>query len=244
MPIRPCVCDLNLERCDASCNARMLEKTFYMCCLDLTDRPVLVVGAGPIGLEKIEGLLASNARVAVVAKTACDEVRDLADEGTITLETREYETADLEGNLLVVAATEDTELNVRIFREAEARAMLVNVVDVPPLCSFILPAIVRSGPIAIAISTSGASPALAKRLKREIAEEFGESHARLAEILNGIRGWAKDLFPTYEERKIFFEGIVNGQPDPIELLRNGDEQAVRDLIAERQRAAEELLSRT
>lgn len=244
MPIRPCVCDLNLERCDASCNARMLEKTFYMCCLDLTDRPVLVVGAGPIGLEKIEGLLASNARVSVVAKTACDEVRELADEGAIALDLREYESADLEGNLLVVAATEDTELNVRIFREAEARAMLVNVVDVPPLCSFILPAIVRSGPIAIAISTSGASPALAKRLKREIADEFGEPHARLAEILNGIRGWAKDLFPTYEERKIFFEGIVNGAPDPIELLRAGDEQAVRDLIAERQRAAEELLSRT
>lgn len=242
MPVRPCVCDLALERCDASCNARMLEKTFYMCCLDLTDRPVLVVGAGPIGLEKIEGLLLANARVHVVAKQACDEVLELEREQAITLESRPYRSEDLEGHLLVVAATEDTELNVQIFREAEARAMLVNVVDVPPLCSFILPAIVRSGPIAIAISTSGASPALAKRLKREIAEAYGEPHARLAEILNGVRGWAKDLFPTYEERKIFFEGIVNGDPDPIELLRAGDEEAVRDLIAARQRAAEELLA--
>ena len=74
---------------------------------------------------------------------------------------------------MVVAATSDTDLNVGVFRDAEARAMLVNVVDVPPLCNFILPAIVRTGPIAIAISTSGASPALAKRLKREIAEQFG-----------------------------------------------------------------------
>ena len=108
--------------------------------------------------------------------------------------------------------------------------MLVNVVDVPPLCNFILPAIVRSGPLAIAISTAGASPALAKRMKREIAEAFGEPYARLAVILNDARGWAKATLPTYQDRKFFFESIVNGEPDPVELLRQGDEAAVRDLI--------------
>ena len=167
MPYRPCVCAAQLDRCDATCNAKMLEKTFYMACLDLGDRPCLVVGAGPIGLEKVEGLLAANARVHVVAKQAIDEIRDLAAEGAITLEERPYDPSDLEGHLLVVAATEDTALNVEIYERAEARAMLVNVVDVPPLCNFILPAIVRSGPIAIAISTSGASPALAKRQARD-----------------------------------------------------------------------------
>ncbi len=242
MPYRPCVCAAQLDRCDATCNAKMLEKTFYMACLDLGDRPCLVVGAGPIGLEKVEGLLAANARVHVVAKQAIDEIRDLAAEGAITLEERPYDPSDLEGHLLVVAATEDTALNVEIYERAEARAMLVNVVDVPPLCNFILPAIVRSGPIAIAISTSGASPALAKRLKREIAEAYGEPHARLAEILNGLRGWAKDLFPTYEDRKVFFEGIVNGDPDPIALLRAGDEEAVERLIRERQATAESLFT--
>jgi precorrin-2 dehydrogenase / sirohydrochlorin ferrochelatase len=242
MPYRPCVCAAQLDRCDATCNAKMLEKTFYMACLDLGDRPCLVVGAGPIGLEKVEGLLAANARVHVIAKQAIDEIRDLAAEGAITLEERPYDPSDLEGHLLVVAATEDTALNVEIYERAEARAMLVNVVDVPPLCNFILPAIVRSGPIAIAISTSGASPALAKRLKREIAEAYGEPHARLAEILNGLRGWAKDLFPTYEDRKVFFEGIVNGDPDPIALLRAGDEEAVERLIRERQATAESLFT--
>jgi siroheme synthase-like protein len=97
---------------------------------------------------------------------------------------------------------------------------------------------VRTGPIAIAISTSGASPALAKRLKREIAEQFGAPHARLAEILNELRGWAKDTFPTYEQRRDFFESIVNGEPDPIALLRAGDEAGVRDLIARHQAHAE------
>ena len=101
-----------------------------------------------------------------------------------------------------------------MFDEAERRAMLCNVVDVPPLCSFILPAIVRQGPIAIAISTAGASPALAKRMKREIGEIFGPEHAELAWILNDVRGWAKATLPTYDDRKAFFEGIVNGDPDP------------------------------
>src|SRR6185369_2463409 len=119
---------------------------------------------------------------------------------------------------------------ISIYEGAERRAMLCNVVDVPPLCSFILPAIVRTGPLAIAISTSGASPALAKRLKREIADTYGEPYARLAVILNEARGWAKATLPTYQDRKAFFEGIVNGAPDPIELLRAGDERAVIDLI--------------
>ena len=108
--------------------------------------------------------------------------------------------------------------------------MLCNVVDVPPLCNFILPAIVRSGPLAIAISTSGASPALAKRLKREIAQAYGEPYARLAVILNDARGWAKATLPTYQDRKEFFEGIVNGEPDPVELVREGREDELRALI--------------
>jgi precorrin-2 dehydrogenase / sirohydrochlorin ferrochelatase len=116
----------------------------------------------------------------------------------------------------------------------------VNVVDVPPLCNFILPAIVRNGPLAIAISTAGASPALAKRIKAEIAETYGEPYARLAVMLNEVRGWAKDTLATYQERKEFFEGIVGGDPDPVALLRDGDEQAVRELIAraQRERAAQ------
>jgi siroheme synthase-like protein len=117
-----------------------------------------------------------------------------------------------------------------VFNDAEHRAMLCNVVDVPPLCNFILPAIWRSGPIAVAISTAGASPALAKRMKREIGEAYGEPYAKLAEILNSYRGWAKGTLPTYQDRKVFFESIVNGDPDPIELLRAGNEQAVHDRI--------------
>ena len=122
---------------------------------------------------------------------------------------------------MVIAATNDSEVNIGVFDDAERRAMLVNVVDVPPLCNFILPAIVRTGPLAIAISTAGASPALAKRMKREVSGLFGEDYARLAVMLNDARGWAKATLPTYQDRKDFFEAIVNGDPDPVELLRAG-----------------------
>jgi precorrin-2 dehydrogenase / sirohydrochlorin ferrochelatase len=92
------------------------------------------------------------------------------------------------------------------------------------------------GPLAVAISTAGASPALAKRMKREIAEMFGEPYADLAVLLNDARGWAKGTLPTYQDRKEFFESIVNGDPDPIALLRDGRATEVRDLIAAAQRA--------
>ena len=121
----------------------MLATPFFMTCLNLTRRRCLVVGAGPIGLEKIEGLLAADADVLVVALEAMPEVVELAREGSLRLELRAYATDDLEGAFLVFAATSDTELNIRVFSDAERRAMLVNVVDVPPLCNFIMPAITR-----------------------------------------------------------------------------------------------------
>jgi siroheme synthase-like protein len=133
-------------------------------------------------------------------------------------------------------------VNIAVYEDAERRAMLVNVVDVPPLCNFILPAIVRTGPLAIAISTAGASPALAKRMKREIAAQFGEPYSQLAILLNEARGWAKGTLPTYQDRKAFFEGIVNGDPDPVALLRQGREGEVRELIASAQSEHERQLA--
>jgi siroheme synthase-like protein len=210
----------------------MLNSRLYMACLVLEGRPCLVVGGGAVGLEKVEGLLACGAKVTLVAPDAVPELASYADEGSISWERREYRSSDLDGKFLAIAATSITDLNTAVHDDAEGRAMLVNVVDVPSLCNFILPAIVRSGALAIAISTSGASPALAKRMKREIAAQFGEPYARLAILLNEERGWAKATLPSYQDRKEFFESIVNGDPDPVELLRDGGrEDEVRELIA-------------
>jgi precorrin-2 dehydrogenase/sirohydrochlorin ferrochelatase len=233
---KECVCQMRRGLCDQSCVQGMLDTSFYMACLKLTGRKCLVVGGGAVGLEKIEGLLACDGQVTLVSPSAIPELEDLAAEGSIVWERRAYRADDLDGAFMAVAATGDTDINVRVYEDAEEQAMLVNVVDVPPLCNFILPAVFRSGPLAVAISTAGASPALAKRIKRQIAEEYGEPYAKLAELLNEVRGWAKGSLPTYQDRKAFFESIVNGEPDPVELLRQGDELAVRDLIAAAQRS--------
>src|SRR5436190_15556766 len=232
---KECVCQFRRGICDQTCVRDMLETPLYIACLRLKGRRSLVVGGGDVGLEKVEGLLACDAAVTLVAPEAIDPLRALASEGSIRWEQREYRTEDLEGTFIAIAATSDTDVNISVYQDAERRAMLVNVVDVPPLCNFILPAIVRTGPLAIAISTAGASPALAKRMKREIEGQFGEPYARLAMLLNEVRGWAKGTLPTYQDRKQFFEGIVEGEPDPVALLAAGEEQAVRELIARAQR---------
>jgi precorrin-2 dehydrogenase / sirohydrochlorin ferrochelatase len=227
---KECVCQLRKGICDQSCVRDMLETPLYIACLRLSGRPCLVVGGGEVGLEKVEGLLACDGAVTLVAPEAVPELADYAAEGSIRWERREFRDADLDGKFLAIAATSITEVNISVYDGAERRAMLCNVVDVPPLCNFILPAIVRSGPLAIAISTAGASPALAKRMKREIAAAYGEPYARLAVILNDVRGWAKATLPTYQDRKEFFEGIVNGDPDPVELIRSDREDAVLALV--------------
>src|SRR6195256_5850459 len=239
---KECVCQLRRGICDQSCVQGMLDTPFYIACLKLSGRCCVVVGGGEIGLEKVEGLLACDGDGTLIAPAAEPALQQYAAEGSIRWEQREYAGArDLEGVFMVIAATNATDVNTALYDDAERRAMLVNVVDVPPLCNFILPAIVRTGPLAIAISTAGASPALAKRMKREIEGQFGEPYARLAVLLNEVRGWAKGTLPTYQDRKEFFEGIVGGDPDPIALLREAadpasGERAVRELIARAQGA--------
>src|SRR5438128_2702445 len=189
---KECVCQYRRGICDQTCVRDMLETPFYIACLKLKGRRCVVVGGGEIGLEKVEGLLACDGDVTLIAPEAVPDLERLAREGSIRWERRSYAgPSDLEAVFIVIACTDSTDTNIAIYEDAERRAMLVNIVDVPPLCNFILPAIVRTGPLAIAISTAGASPALAKRMKREVSELFGEEYASLAIMLNDVRGWAK-----------------------------------------------------
>ncbi len=180
------------------------ENTLYLACLDLRRRRCLVVGAGRVALEKAEGLLFAGARVTVVAPAFDPAFGDLDVEKLA----RPYEARDLEGRFLVVAATSDNDVNRRVFADAESRSLLCNVADVPELCSFILPAVHRTGPIAVAVSTGGASPALAQRLRADIAEMIGSEHVALAYRLRELRPWAKENLPTYEDRRDYFAGLV------------------------------------
>jgi siroheme synthase-like protein len=182
----------------------MAEKTYYMACLDIEGRDCLVVGGGRLALEKAGGLRACGARVTVVAPDILPELRALPVEPV----ERPYDTADLDGRFLVVAATADEDLNRRVSADAEARQLLCNVVDTPELCSFVLPAVHRQGRIAVAVSTGGASPALAQRIRDEVARLVGPEYAELAEQLEALRPWARRNLPTYVDRRDYFQGLV------------------------------------
>jgi siroheme synthase-like protein len=161
------------------------EPGHYVACLDLAGRRCLVVGSGPTADEKADALRAAGGEVEVAAA---------------------FEPALLDGVWLVVCA--DPELGERVFAAAEERRVFCNVADVPRLCSFILPALHRRGPITVAVSTAGASPALAQRLRDEFAARIGPEHERLAAELRDLRPWARANLASYADRRDFFRRKV------------------------------------
>jgi precorrin-2 dehydrogenase / sirohydrochlorin ferrochelatase len=181
-----------------------VDTRYYMACLDLRGRRCLVVGGGKVALEKVQGLLDSEAQVLVVAPHVCDELAALP----VELAEREFFADDVDGRVVVIAATDDRSVNEAVSRAAAERSTLCNVADDPELCSFILPAIVRRDPIVVGVSTGGASPALAQRLRGEIGDLVRPEHAQLARRLAALRPWAKEALPTYEARRDYFQRLV------------------------------------
>ena len=176
------------------------EKLFPMF-LKLSARPCLVVGAGAIAESKIASILDAGSRIRVVAPQATQQIRTWAQSNMVDWHQRPFEPADLDGMVLVIAATSSTELHERIFEEATRRGVLCNIVDVPPLCDFYYPSVVQRGALQIAISTAGQSPALAQRLRKQLEDQFGPEYeewlAQLGEARDKLH--ATDMDP--EDRK-------------------------------------------
>ena len=145
--------------------------------LKLSGRQVLVVGAGKVGEPKIGGLLETGALIRVVSLDATPAVRGWAREGKIQLEVRAFSPDDLDGAFLAVVATNSRTLNERVYDEAKRRGVLCNVVDVPDLCDFFYPAVVRRGDLQIAVSTAGQSPSLAQKIRQQLEKQFGPAYA-------------------------------------------------------------------
>ncbi len=143
----------------------------------LAGRRCLVVGAGKVGGPKIGALIDTGARIRVVAIEASPAVREWARDGKIELEPRPFSAEDLDGIFLTVVATASSRLNESIYREAQRRGVLCNVVDVPEYCDFFYPAVVRRGDLQIAISTAGQSPSLAQKLRQQLEKQFGVGYA-------------------------------------------------------------------
>jgi len=155
--------------------------------MKLAAKQCLVVGAGKVGEPKIGALIDTGASVHVVAVAASGQVREWADAGKIELELRPFTASDLDGKFLAVAATASESLNRLIYREAQRRGVLCNVVDVPEYCDFFYPAVMRRGDLQIAVSTAGQSPSLAQKIRQQLERQFGEGYAAWVEQLGETR---------------------------------------------------------
>jgi precorrin-2 dehydrogenase / sirohydrochlorin ferrochelatase len=170
--------------------------------LKLEGRSCLVVGAGKIGESKIRSLLVARANLRVIAPSATPAVAAWARAGVLKWDAREFQIADLDSTFLVVAATSSIEVNDSVYREAELRQTLCNVVDDPERCDFYYPAVVRRGALQIAISTAGKSPALAQRLRREFEAQLAPVYAGWIEELGRVRKqlFGRPLNPEHRRR--------------------------------------------
>jgi len=169
--------------------------------LKLDGRPGLLVGAGNVALEKISSLLPTGIRLGVIAPKAVAEVRQLAAEGRLEWHERTFDVADIDGNFIVIAATDNPELNATIFREASRRGILSNSVDDPPHCDFYFGSVVRRGDLQIAVSTAGESPAVAQNLRREIDEQLPHDLGPWLREIGKLRREILATHPPGEERK-------------------------------------------
>lgn len=187
--------------------------------LKLQGKRCLVVGAGNVGEPKIEGLLETGARIRVVALQASPAVREWARAGKIELELRAFTADDLRDVFLAVVATSSRTLNERIYREAQVRGVLCNVVDVPDLCDFYYPSVVRRGDLQIAVSTAGQSPSLAQKIRQQLEKQFGPGYA----------AWVAELGET---RKLILASPLDKQ-QKLDLLHSlASREAVEAALAE------------
>jgi siroheme synthase-like protein len=201
--------------------------SYYPIAVDLTGKTVLVVGGGEVALRKVERLAEYNARVIVVAPEVVPEMMTMAEAGKIELKRNRYSATDLAGVLMVIAATDDQDVNRRVADEARGLNILVNVVDVPELCSFIVPASVKRGDLTISINTAGKSPALAKMVREKCEDMFGEYYGDLTDLLGELREMAKAQISSQPEREKLFTSILNSEvPD---LIRKGQREQARGL---------------
>jgi precorrin-2 dehydrogenase/sirohydrochlorin ferrochelatase len=179
--------------------------------LKLQNRPCLVVGAGTVGEGKIAGLLEADAKIRVVAPQATPRVESWSKTKKLDWRQRPFQPTDLEGMFLVIAATSSTPLHEQIFAETRGLGVLCNVVDVPHLCDFYYPALVRRGPLQIAISTAGESPALAQRLRQDLEVQFGPEYEAWVTALGKARSEiaTKDL--SVEDRKELLHNLASAE---------------------------------
>jgi precorrin-2 dehydrogenase / sirohydrochlorin ferrochelatase len=201
---------------------------YYPLCLNLEERSCLVVGGGKVGARKTKGLLSAGARVIVVSPQMDASLEALRPHERLHLERRAYRPEDMQGVFLAFAATDDAALNRRIQKDAVDCRALCNIADQPELCDFILPAVVRQGDLTLAITTAGKSPALARRLRRELTDKLGPEYARLTELMGAIRHRLLSKGHDPEGHQRIFNTLLDS--DLLAFLRAGRRGDINALL--------------
>jgi precorrin-2 dehydrogenase/sirohydrochlorin ferrochelatase len=203
---------------------------YYPINLDIKDRNCLVIGGGSVGTRKVLTLISCGANVTVVSFDATEKLQKLSNNGVIKLKERSFQNTDLDDRFLVIGATDNQELNFEIHAEAERRGLLCNIADRPKACNFILPSIVNRGDLIIAISTSGKSPAFAKKLRKQLEAEFGDEYAEFLNLMGAIRKKLLSQDHEPEAHKHLFEQLI--ERDLVQMLKDGDTDSINSLLHE------------
>jgi precorrin-2 dehydrogenase/sirohydrochlorin ferrochelatase len=203
---------------------------YYPANLNIEHRKCLVVGGGPVAFRKARMLMDCGAEVTVVSKDFCAEFQQFNEMSSISLVQRQYFSSDLDEKLLVIGATDDSELNRRISADAEKKNMLCNIADVPDICNFILPSVIRRGDLVISVSTSGKSPAFAKHLRKELETNFGDEYARFLDLMGAIRKKLLQIEHAPEAHKPIFERLI--QSGLLSMIKNNQKEAINGLLAD------------
>lgn len=203
---------------------------YYPIFLDVENRSVVIIGGGEVCTRKAETMMRYGAKVTIVSPEITPEIEEWASKGQLIVHRKRYETTDIEDAHIVIASTDDMAVNERVAADARALRIPVNVVDVPQLCEFIVPAILEKESIQIAISTGGKSPALARTLKEDLGRSIGPEYAEINDLLGSLRDSAKAKLPTDIDRKRFFDGIIASGVLP--RMREGKRKEAYRLIAD------------
>ena len=203
---------------------------YYPIYLDITGRRCVVAGGGDVAERKVERLLACGAHVVVIGKTLTPALKALKQAGRIDHIEDDYGAACLREAFLVIGATDQDEVNARISADARERGILVNIVDDPDRCDFILPSLFQRGDLSVAISTAGKSPALAKQLREDLEGRYGQEYLILLKILGILREKVKARGRSSDENKGLFELVVHS--NILDLIRGKNWDGVRKKIYE------------
>lgn len=203
----------------------MSARAYYPLFVDLNGRRCVVVGGGMVAQRKAAALLRFGAKVTVVSPTLTRPLAVYARQQKIRHVARRFRPSDVRDAWLIYAATDDQRINERVYRAASQRRIFTNVVDQKPLCSCIAPAIVKRGALVIAISTGGASPTIAKQVRRTVEQTIGSDYARMARLLRSLRAVAKRRLPSSRDRQRYFNRLVRGSV--FALVRAGRMRAAR-----------------